>query len=172
MKLFLITILFLSVGALAAPPNNKSLDEFFKDKTRIENPLELRDPFKSPQVRGQQRSRGGVRYKRGEGLYSNVQQENLRDWNIYEIKVVGVMIGKERRAMIVKGGGGGEGAQNGGAPAGPGSGRVVVIKEGSSIGPDNAEVKAILPGGIILVEKIINVYGQEEYLETVIPISR
>ncbi len=154
MKLILITIL-LSLGAIAAPTKN-SLDEFFKDKTRIENPLELRDPFKSPQPKGQQRRQGGNKYKRGESLYSNLQSDNLRDWNIYDLRVVGVMIGKERRAMITKGEGG----------------RVVVIKEGTSIGPDNAEVKAILPGGIILVEKIINVYGQEEYLETVVPISR
>lgn len=155
MNLFLFTILF-SLGAFAAPTKN-SLDEFFKDKTRIENPLELRDPFKSPQVKGQQRRQGGNRFKRGESSYSNLSQENLRDWNIYELRVVGVMIGKERRAMITKG---------------EAKGNVVIIKEGSSIGPDNAEVKAILPGGIILVEKIINVYGQEEYLETVVPISR
>jgi type IV pilus assembly protein PilP len=154
MKFFLFTLLF-SLGALAAPTKN-SLDEFFKDKTRIENPLELRDPFKSPQAKGQQRRQGGNKYKRGESLYSNLSSENLRDWNVYDLRVVGVMIGKERRAMITSGEGG----------------KVVVIKEGTSIGPDNAEVKAILPGGIILVEKIINVYGQEEYLETVVPISR
>lgn len=164
MRLLFITYLFISAGALAAPTSNKSaLDEFFKDKTRIENPLELRDPFKSPQTRGQSRRRNDIKFKRGDGLYSNISQDNLRDWNIYEIKVVGVMIGKERRAMITKGGDG--------SPS-PGGSKVVVIKEGVTIGPDNAEVKAILPGGIILVEKIINVYGQEEYLETVIPISR
>lgn len=144
------------LGATAAPTKS-TLDEFFKDKTRIENPLELRDPFKSPQVKGQQRRQGGNKFKRGDSSYSNLSQENLRDWNIYDLRVVGVMIGKERRAMISKG---------------EGPGKVVVVKEGSSIGPDNAEVKAILPGGIILVEKIINVYGQEEYLETVVPISR
>ena len=164
MKLLFITFMCITVGAGAAPVTNKSpLDEFFKDKTRIENPLELRDPFKSPQSRGQSRRRNDIRHKRGDGLYSNINQDNLRDWNIYDIKVVGVIIGRERRAMITKGGD---------APAAPGGSKVVVIKEGASIGPDNAEVKAILPGGIILVEKIINVYGQEEYLETVIPISR
>ena len=49
---------------------------------------------------------------------------------------------------------------------------VVILREGMKIGADQAELKAILPGGIILVEKITNVYGEEEYLETVIPISR
>lgn len=154
MKLFLLTFLF-TIGAFAAPTKN-TLDEFFKDKTRIENPLELRDPFKSPQAKGTQKKQGGNRFRRGDDSYSNIIQENLRDWNIYDLKVVGVMIGKERRAMITKSEGG----------------KVIVIKEGTSIGQDNAEVKAILPGGIILVEKIINVYGQEEYLETVVPISR
>jgi len=167
MKLFLFTILF-TLGAVAAPTQKNSLDEFFKDKTRIENPLELRDPFKSPQAKGTQRRQGGNRFRRGEAAYSNIAQDNLRDWNIYEIRVVGVMIGKERRAMITKGGESGPGP----SPVSGSGTKVVVIKEGSVIGPDNAEVKAILPGGIILVERIINVYGQEEYLETVVPISR
>jgi Tfp pilus assembly protein PilP len=160
MKSFLLTFFFISIGAVAAPTQKNTLDEFFKDKTRIENPLELRDPFQSPQVKGQQRRQGGNRFRRGENNYSNLAQENLRDWNVYDLRVVGVMIGKERRAMIARGQGDG--------PAE----KIVVVKEGTSIGPDNAEVKAILPGGIILVEKIINVYGQEEYLETVVPISR
>jgi type IV pilus assembly protein PilP len=49
---------------------------------------------------------------------------------------------------------------------------VIILKEGMKIGQDEAELKAILPGGIVLVEKIVNVYGQEEFLETVIPISK
>ncbi len=72
------------------------------------------------------------------------------------MKVVGVLIGRERRAMVKSGDGG----------------SIIILKEGMKIGEDGAELKAILPGGIILVEKIVNVYGQEEYLETVIPISR
>ena len=48
---------------------------------------------------------------------------------------------------------------------------VFYIKEGMKLGSSGAEVKAILPGGIVLVEKIRNVYDQDEYLETVIPIS-
>ncbi len=155
MKITLLLFL-ISFGAFAAPTNS-ALDEFFKDKTRIQNPLELRDPFKSPQAKGQRMRQGGNRFSRGGGLYSNLEQQSMNDWNVYEIRVVGVMIGKERRAMVTRG---------------DGKSAVIVIKEGARIGPDNAEVKAILPGGIILVEKIINVYGQEEYLETVVPISR
>jgi hypothetical protein len=50
--------------------------------------------------------------------------------------------------------------------------KIIIFKEGAKIGAEAAELKAILPGGIVLVEKITNVYGEEEYLETVIPISK
>ena len=46
----------------------------------------------------------------------------------------------------------------------------IKLKEGMTLGTQNAVVRAILPGGIVLVEKISNVYGQEEFFETVIPI--
>lgn len=68
---------------------------------------------------------------------------------------MGVLIGPERRAM----------ARVSGAKDS------FIIKEGMHIGPNQAEVKAILPGGVILVEKIRNVYDQDEYLETVLPVS-
>lgn len=154
-----ITFILLIVGAQAAPTND--LDQFFSDKTKIENPVGLRDPFKAPPPKaGRKKEAGqaGVNYVRTEkGEFNNIAEIPLNNVNIFELKVVGVLIGKERRAMIIPGG---ETKQ------------VVVIKEGTKLGQDNAEVKAILPGGIILVEKIVNVYGQEEYLETVIPISQ
>lgn len=48
---------------------------------------------------------------------------------------------------------------------------IYILKEGMKVGVDDAEVKAILPGGIVVVEKIVNVYDQQEYIETVIPVS-
>ena len=48
----------------------------------------------------------------------------------------------------------------------------LILREGMKIGKSNAELKAILPGGVIFVEKITNVYNEIEYLETVIPISK
>ena len=69
------------------------------------------------------------------------------------------MIGKERRAMAKIATGNSLGSE------------VFFIKEGMKIGPNGAEVKAILAGGVVLVEKIRNVYDQDEYLETVIPVS-
>lgn len=156
---FLISFVVLATGALAAPMNsNADLDNFFKSKTKIENPLELRDPFKAPVTKASKRAqKGGNYFISGKGEFTNIGEDSLNNLNIQDLKVVGVMIGRERRAML----------QGAGTDK-----KVIVVKEGSKIGPDNAEIKAILPGGIVLVEKIMNVYGQEEYLETVIPISR
>ena len=160
-QVFLVSIFLFGIGAVAAPTTDKTLNEFFEKKTKIENPLDLRDPFKSPPVKSSKKDSGAASqgsYIRTEsGEFSNVTSTKLGELDIFTIKVVGVLIGKERRAMVL--------------PT-PEATTPVIVKEGSKIGPDNAEVKAILPGGLVLVEKIINVYGQEEYLETVIPISR
>jgi hypothetical protein len=143
-----------TLGAQAAPMKKT---DFFKDKTTIENPFELRDPFKAPQFRNEGPKKQGNYYTSGTGQYTNIGDGGAGSLNIYEMKVVGVMIGKERRVLI---------------KPNPSAKKIVILKEGMKVGQDQAELKAILPGGILLVEKIINVYGQEEYLETVIPISK
>ena len=148
----LIILLGISIGAIAAPVD--PLSNFFRDKTKIEKPFELRDPFKPPQMKTDKSQNKGGFYVSGKGRYSNVQLATVT--SIESIKIVGVLIGRERRAMVKNGG----------------SGPIIILKEGMKIGEDGAELKAILPGGIIIVEKIVNVYGQEEYLETVIPISK
>lgn len=157
MRIFLAFIICTTtVGAQTAP--RRSLETFFNDKTKIENPFKLRDPFKAPMPRsdGSKKRTGYV--VTGKGQYSNITETPLEQLKISQLKVVGVLIGKERRALINSGAGSSQG--------------VIILKEGMKIGPDAAELKAILPGGIVLVEKIVNVYGEEEYLETVIPISR
>jgi Tfp pilus assembly protein PilP len=155
MKNFSILFLFISftVGAQTAPKKNR-LNEFFEGKTKIDNPFELRDPFKAPQGKTEAVQKKQGFYISGQGQYSNIQAKTVDDIN--DIRLVGVLIGKERRALVTIGGGK----------------DVIILKEGMKIGQDEAELKAILPGGIILVEKIVNVYGQEEFLETVIPISK
>lgn len=152
MSIFFTMILSLSVGAMAAPAD--PLTNFFRDKTQIDKPFKLRDPFKAPQGRAEKGKQLEGYYISSKGQYSNIKEEKIS--SIENLKVVGVLIGKERRAMVRNGE----------------KGNVVILKEGMKIGEDEVELKAILPGGIILVEKIVNVYGQEEYLETVIPISR
>ncbi len=148
-------IMILLVGAFATSAMAKDpLKEFFKDKTKIDNPFELRDPFKAPPSKSDRSMSKAGYYMQGKGQYSNIEEVTFN--SIADLRIVGVLIGKERRAMV----------QSGKA------GKIVTIKEGTKIGEDGAELKAILPGGVIIVEKIVNVYGQEEYLETVIPISK
>ncbi len=160
-RIVCLVALFISVGAVAAPVTDATLDNFFKEKTKIDNPMELRDPFKAPPSKASRRAEeksSNTKYTRSEkDEFKNTQEAALNEIDIYNIKLVGVLIGKERRGMII---------------GKPGDKQTIIVKEGTKLGPDNAEVKAILPGGMILIEKIINVYGQEEYLETVIPISR
>lgn len=162
--LFTLTIFTFTIGALAAAPvTDSSIEDFFKEKTKIDNPMQLRDPFKAPFSKSGKKAQDSTagstpKYtKTDKGEFRNIQEASLGDVDIYNIKLVGVLIGKERRAMV---------------KFRPEDRQVTIIREGTKLGADNAEVKAILPGGIILIEKIVNVYGQEEYLETVIPISR
>lgn len=154
-RILLLLSFMFSVGALAAP--SAGLNNFFKDKTKIDNPFSLRDPFKAPINKGEGKKEGRGFTVTGKGQYSNIGDTPLDQISIDSIRVVGVLIGKERRALI-----------NGGKE----NKKIIILKEGAKIGPEAAELKAILPGGIVLVEKITNVYGEEEYLETVIPISK
>lgn len=149
-----ITILLLFIPALAFAQSG-GIQNIFREKTKIENPFQLRDPFKPPQTKAEGRKKGRGFEVTGKGQYSNIQEAPLEQLNPAQLKLVGVLIGKERRALV-----GGENK------------KIIILKEGMKIGPDGAEIKAILPGGLVLVEKIVNVYGEEEFLETVIPISR
>ena len=133
--------------------------KIFEGLTRIKEPLKLRDPFRAPNITLQKKS--NIVGKIGNGVYSNIPV--LGDVSINDIEVAGVLIGKNRRAFIKIKNKDSEGS---------GEGETYTIKEGQKLGENDSELKAILPGGIILVEKAINIYGQEEYLETVVPISK
>jgi Tfp pilus assembly protein PilP len=158
MKVWIILyfIFFIPKAHSQEQSENTSAASFhlFKSKTFVKNPLDLRDPFK----RKITKRKSQVMKIHDSGIYSN-QNDIIENKPIESIRIVGVMIGKERRAM-----------------AKIASGKTLLpevfyIKEGMKLGASGAEVKAILPGGIVLVEKIRNVYDQDEYLETVIPIS-
>lgn len=144
-------IFFLVAFNVEAVPDN-----IFKGFTSIEEPFELRDPFKAPSIKVEKKS--DVVGKISSGVYSNIPV--LGSAPLDQIQVVGVIIGKERRAFIRL-------KQNE-----AGNTLTYTVKEGQLMGENDAELKAILPGGLILVEKNTNIYGQEEYLETVIPISK
>jgi type IV pilus assembly protein PilP len=148
--IFFTALLFLTQFVWA-----QTGSDIFKNKTKIKEPFKLRDPFKPKEVRGQkgQKGSGGSGGMRN-GIFTNL--DGIENVPLAQIKITGVVIGKDRRALAKI------------ADGKPG----IILREGMKIGEDQAEIKAILPGGIVLVEKIINVYGQEEYLETVIPISK
>lgn len=130
-------------------------NDVFEGKTSIENPFELRDPFVPPKIKSVQKKK--ITSKKADGVFDNRQRiDSVKSYKLDEISIVGVVIGKERRVSIKLS------KEN----------DVFVLKEGDKLGQNKAEIKAILPGGIILVEKVSNIYGEDEYIETVIPISR
>lgn len=165
MKFKLMTWMFcliFSSSPMAQAEN--SAYKLFNSTTYVKNPLDLRDPFK----RKVNRSKKAKAKLEGfaTGVYSNVHN-SLGNVNIEDIKVVGIIIGPERRA-IVKISSATNSDPSGGEVT---SSDVIYVKEGMRVGFEDAEIKAILPGGIVIVEKIRNVYDQDEYLETVIPVS-
>ena len=157
MKISLI-LFILSTTALAA---EKKLPEFFKrTKTNITNPFEMRDPFKRKAVK--LKSTSTKDYKLDKTIFSNLP--TLDGVPLDQIKITGVILGDERRAIAKI-----ASEQQGTEAAG--DIQTYIIKEGMKLGFNQAEVKAILPGGIVLVEKIKNVYDQEEYIETIMPVT-
>lgn len=155
-----ILISFICLGtmsALHAQEENEKQYSLFKSKTYVKNPMDLRDPFKRKlsKKKAQQKTKNTV-----DGVYTNLNN-SIENKPLENLRVIGVMIGNDRRAMVRVSGEAGD----------KDSGEIYYIKEGMKLGANGAEVKAILPGGVVLVEKIRNVYDQDEYLETVIPVS-
>jgi Tfp pilus assembly protein PilP len=148
-KNLFLTIFLLSFSLFGQEANEYKL---FKSNTYVKNPLDLRDPFKR---RINKKKSNNKKNQAQMGIYTNYSQ-TLEGKPIESIQVIGVVIGAERRAMVRVTGD---------------EKNIVYLKEGMKIGENGAEVKAILPGGVVLVEKIRNVYDQDEYLETIIPVS-
>lgn len=159
---YLLIVTFVFVVKVACADSEQF--DFFQGKTTtIKNPFELRDPFKRyPFKRTASSSKKSITTATN-GVYSNLP--DIENIPLSQIKIVGVLLGTNRRALakvISEGGGqGSEGINK----------NTYMLKEGMKLGLDGAELKAILPGGIVVVEKIRNVYDQDEYLETVIPVS-
>lgn len=148
-----ILILCLTYSSLVFAQNSGSSTAIpFKSKTLVKNPLDLRDPFK----RKINKKKSSLRKGMSDGYFTNIIG-SIETKPIESIRIVGIMIGAERRAMA--------------KVQGDTDNNTYYLKEGMKVGPNGAEVKAILPGGVVLVEKIRNVYDQDEYLETVIPVS-
>ena len=144
--IYLLILFILSFSAQA------KLEDLFSDrKDIIEKPFELRDPFQAPKFKSKGTAR---RQKEFNGNFERNIKKLDKQVSIDKIEIVGVLIGKDRRVMIREGQ------------------TVYTLKEGERLGVNGPEIKAILAGGIILVEEIVNIYDEPEYIETVIPISR
>jgi type IV pilus assembly protein PilP len=126
------------------------IEDVFEGQTDIKNPFKLRDPFQTPKFKSNAQKK---RKQRARGILNNIN--SLKDkFDTDSIVIVGVLIGKNRR-VIVKA-----------------KGKNYTLKEGDTYGQEGPEIKAILAGGVILVEKITNIYGEDEFIETVVPISK
>lgn len=147
---FLLLCFFISSSSYA-----REIEEVFKSMTSIENPLGMRDPFQPPQIKRPSQGGGQAATPQRNGTYTNLPQ--LGNVPLNEIRIIGVIIGPERRAFVKK---------NNNDPS------TYIVREGDELGGNSARVRAILPGGMILVEKVTNIYGEEEFLETVIPLSQ
>lgn len=139
------------------------LELFDADEQQMREALKLRDPFKR-----QRRTRSSKGLDIPDGPRTDFSQNisSIDGVALRQIRVVGVLLGSDRRALAKV-------ADKISTPGEPErlSDETYVLREGMKIGENEAELKAILPGGIVLVEKITNVYDQDEYLETIIPIT-
>ena len=99
-------------------------------KQKNSNPLDLRDPFKRPFLKKTGKKQSVSKYYKG-GVYTNKQ--GIDGVPLEQIKIIGVLLGKNRRALVKI-----EGKEN-----------TFVIKEGQVLGLDGAEVKGILPAGLV-----------------------
>lgn len=166
-RCFCLIMLFLvyscqcysQVGAGDGFGTEKKQFKFYKNvTTEIQNPFELRDPFKQKvSLR-----KANLKNKRFGGFvtgntFSNI--DSIENVSLDRIRIVGVVLGSNRRAIAKI------------ESEGKLSEDSYILKEGMILGENGAKLKAILPGGIMLVEQIRNVYDQDEYLETVIPVS-
>jgi type IV pilus assembly protein PilP len=156
-SLIIVSLLLIALSVHAQDEGREY--NLFKSKTYVKNPLDLRDPFKR-KINKKKSPAQSKAQSHLDGIYTNVNT-SLENRSLESLRVTGVVLGAERRAIIKVVSTGGDEKDN----------NIYYLKEGMHVGENGAEVKAILPGGIVLVEKIRNVYDQDEYLETVIPVS-
>ena len=157
-RVIIICVWFAAINTYA-----EKLPPFFdKVQTNIKSPMKLRDPFKSNLTTVRPKMQEEKKKILKDGSYSNVP--TLGKVSLDKIVIVGTLLGPTRiaTAKIALAPGQIPGAE---APS-------YIIKEGMKLGKNNAEVRAIVHGGIILVEKVRNVYEQDEYIETIIPVTK
>jgi type IV pilus assembly protein PilP len=148
----MIKTLFVFIVITSSITAEARLDDLFNEHTSIKDPFSLRDPFQEPRLRTEKSRK---RKQRIGGVWDNIPTLD-NGVTFDQLIIKGVLIGKDRRVMVTVGD----------------KDVVYTLSEGEQLGSSGTEIKAILPGGIILVEKITNIYGEDEYIETVVPISK
>jgi Tfp pilus assembly protein PilP len=104
----------------------------------LENSLTLRDPFRQPQMKLANEVNEGGRVP------------ELERFQIEQFKLMGIITGpKKNRAMV----------------SSP-EGKIFIVSEEMRIGSRRGTVKQIRPNAVIVEEKVVNILGQEERLET------
>lgn len=144
MKVFTLFVFFVGFNITFA-----KVEDVFKGQTKIKNPFKLRDPFQPPKFKSKTQQK---RKQLASGILDNTEKLG-ESYDLDKIQIVGVLIGSNRRVVVRT------------------DGKNFTLREGDSYGRNGPEIKAILPGGVILVEKITNIYGEDEFIETVVPIS-
>jgi type IV pilus assembly protein PilP len=144
---FLLFVFFLN-------PSFSAEYKFYRDvTTSIKDPFELRDPFKRILFKRKSEIKKSYAMSEEGSVFTNLP--TIENVPLSKIRVVGILLGKERRAMAKVDTGG----------------ETFILKEGMKLGENQAELKAILPGGIVVVEKLKDVYDKDEFIETLIPVS-
>jgi type IV pilus assembly protein PilP len=148
---FLFIVFFLN-------PSYSAEYKFYRDvTTSIKDPFDLRDPFKRILFKRKSEIKKSYAMLEEGSVFTNLP--TIESVSLSKIRVVGILLGKERRAMAK--------IDTGGTPGG----ETFILKEGMKLGENQAELKAILPGGIVVVEKLKDVYDKDEFIETLIPVS-
>ena len=143
---FLLCLLVLLSGTSRAQPTPAEGDKPSAEANEppkpgaedytLENSLNIRDPFRRAMPRA-----------------SLAQDDNGNDLEKYEIdkfKLVGVITGPKRHKALLT------------TP----SGKMHVVSESMRIGNRRGVIKKIAPGTITVEEKLVNILGQEEVIET------
>lgn len=104
----------------------------------LESSLTLRDPFRQPQMKiATEVNEGG-------------KVPELERFQVDQFRLMGIITGpKKHKAML----------------AGP-DGKIFIVSESMRLGSRRGLVKKISSGGVLIEEKVVNILGQEERVET------
>lgn len=128
------------VAAAPAPTADAAAAKSGKEEAEIslESSLTLRDPFRQPQMK--------VATEVNEGG----KIPELERFQVEQFRLMGIITGpKKHKAML----------------AGP-DGKIFIVSESMRLGSRRGLVKKISAGGVLIEEKIVNILGQEERVET------